>query len=96
MKLKVRFAVINECKSGVSRSTGMPYNIQDVVVTWDEVDEQGAVRQQFLLCSLTAASIERLASMGPIGQDVEFDVDVTFRTEVFNRRVINKVRAAII
>lgn len=91
MRQKIRFAVINECKTGVSRSTGMPYSMQQVVVTWDEVDEQGVVRPQFLLCNLSAESITRLATMGPIGQNVEFDVLITFKTESFNGRVRNRV-----
>lgn len=91
MKQKVRFAVINECRTGLSRSTGIPYTMQEVVVTWDEADPHGVVRPQYLLCSLSADSISRLASMGPIGQNVELDVLIQFKTECYNDRVRNRV-----
>ena len=94
MKLNVKFMVINEATQGVSRSTGLPWVCQSVVVAWDELRDEatGEVVTQRLACRLHGAEVERLQRLCPVLGLTVVPVDIRFRTDTVNNRVINDVR----
>ena len=90
--LNVKFAVIEEVKTGVSKCNGKAYKVQNVIVEWDEpTNEPEVMRTQRLKCRLRGASVDTLQRLNPVPHVTEVPVEISFDTELYNGYVQNNV-----
>lgn len=90
MEIQATIKVINDLRSGVSRTNGNPWKSQDIVIGWTENTPDGRTRDQVILVTLhgTSADIfcEKHFSVGDI-----ITGDISFDTRSFNGRVFNDI-----
>lgn len=95
MQIKALVKVINPVVSGVSQSTGNPYQTQDIILEWQEFNSEGKAYNQHLKVKLYGENVTRFAQLQPIAGTTIADFDISFNTSTFNGKVYNDVSARI-
>lgn len=96
MQITATIKVINEVKTGVSKSSGNPWKRQEIVLGWDEpYGEDGRTRQQLLLVSMVGKTVDKFEELEcKVGDVITGDLD--FETRVANNKVYNDIALYLI
>lgn len=91
MQITATIKVINEIKTGVSRSSGNPWKRQEIVLGWEEpYGNDGRTRQQLLLVAMVGKSVDKFEELEcKVGDTITGELD--FETRVANDRVFNDI-----
>ena len=91
MQITATIKVINEVKTGVSRSSGNPWKRQEIVLGWEEpYGNDGRTRQQLLLVAMVGKSVDKFEELEcKVGDTITGSLD--FETRVANDRVFNDI-----
>ena len=96
MQITATIKVINEVKTGVSKSSGNPWKRQEIVLGWEEpYGEDGRTRQQLLLVSMVGKTVDKFEELEcKVGDVITGDLD--FETRVANNKVYNDIALYLI
>ena len=94
MKIQTLVKVINPALAGVSKSSGNPYKIQEVVLEWQEADANGILHPQRVVATLFNQSVDNFAALNPVAGQTIVDADLQFSTRPSStNRVYNDIVA---
>lgn len=88
MKITVELRVINNVRTGVSKTTGREYKNQDVVVAWTERGADGYDRENLQQVTLHGENVDRFAALRP-QPGMVIEADIAFNTRSFGGKVYN-------
>ena len=88
MQLSVTIRVINNVRTGVSKTTGREYKNQDVVVAWTERGADGYDRENLQQVTLHGENVDKFAALRP-QPGMTIMADIAFGTRQYNGRVFN-------
>lgn len=82
----VEIRVINAVREGISKSTGMAWKSQEVVVAWKEKLSDGHEAENRTTATLFGEMVDKFAAMN-LNVGSVTTVDIAFSTRSFNERV---------
>ena len=88
MQISVTIRVINDVRTGVSKTTGREYKNQDILVAWTERGRDGFDHENLQLVTLHGQYVDKFAALNPKPGDVIM-AEISFGTRSFNGKVYN-------
>ena len=88
MQMNVTIRVINDVRTGISKTTGREYKNQDILVAWTERGRDGFDHENLQLVTLHGENVDKFAALNPQPGNVIM-AEIAFGTRSFNGKVYN-------
>ena len=88
MQISVTIRVINDVRTGVSKTSGREYKNQDILVAWTERRRDGFDHENLQVVTLHGENVDKFAAMNA-KPGMTIMAEIAFSTRSFNGKVYN-------
>ena len=88
MQMNVTIRVINDVRTGISKTTGREYKNRDILVAWTERGRDGFDHENLQQVTLHGENVDRFAALRP-QPGMVIEADIAFNTRSFGGKVYN-------